>query len=153
MKLKHLVGIILVLTACLSSCSSNRTSQNGSGETLLSHNIIIGQSGGFTGENSGYSIDSTGAVKSFEGIITPETSQKDKGQLSKDQINKINELISELLKTKYSEKGNLTSYITLRKSGSTVRYSFPGPIAGKDVPEAVKRFYAEVNSIVNSLKN
>lgn len=101
--------------------------------------------------NSGYSIDSTGLVKSFEGIITPGAAQKDKGQLDEEQIQKINELITDLLKTKYSEKGNLTSYITLRKGGSVVRYSWPGPSPDKNVPEAVNRFYSEVRTIINSL--
>lgn len=101
--------------------------------------------------NSGYSIDSTGLVKSYEGIITPGTEQKEKGQLNEEQIQTINKLISELLKTKYSEKGNLTSYITLRKGGNVVRYSWPGPSPDKNVPEPVNKFYSEVRSIINSL--
>lgn len=102
--------------------------------------------------NSGYSIDSTGAVKSFQGIIKPENKQKDMGQLSQEQIKRINRLIPELLKTSYSEKANLTSYITLSKDGKVVRYTWPGPSPDKNVPESLNKFYTELNSIINSLK-
>lgn len=149
--MKHLIGLILILAASLCSCSSNRATQNGSGKTLLSYNIVIGESGGFTGNNSGYSIDSTGAVKSFEGIITPEAKQKVVGHLNEEQIQKINQLIPELLKASSSEKANLTSYITLRKDGKVVRYTWPGPSPNKNAPEAINKFYTEVNSIINSL--
>lgn len=151
--MKYLIGAILLLTISLCSCSSERNSQNGSGDTLLSHSVTIGESGGFTGNNSGYSIDSTGLVKSFEGILTTKGSEKEKGRLNKEQIQKVNELISEILKAKYSEKGNITSYITLRKDGTATRYSWPGPAPDRNVPEAVSRFYSEVRSIIKSLQD
>lgn len=151
--MKYPAGAILLLTISLCSCSADRASKGGSGNTLLSHNITIGESGGFTGNNSGYSIDSTGLVKSFEGIITTKASEKEKGRLNKEQVHKINELISELLKTKYSGKGNITSYITLRKDGTVTRYSWPGPSPDKSVPEAVSRFYSEINNIIKSLQD
>lgn len=149
--MKYLTGAILLFTISFCSCSADRASKGGNGNTLLSHNITIGESGGFTGNNSGYSIDSTGLVKSFEGIVLTKASEKEKGRLNKEQVQKINELIPELLKTKYSEKGNLTSYITLRRKGTVTRYSWPGPSPDKNVPEAVSRFYSEINNIIKSL--
>lgn len=140
-----------MLAISLCSCSAHRASKDDSAKAILTHNITIGESGGFTGYNSGYFIDSTGLVKSFEGIIMPDTLRKAKGKLNAGQIQKVNKLITELLKTKYSEKGNLTSYITLRKDGTTTSYSWPGPSPAGDVPEPVSRFFSEVKSIINSL--
>ncbi|MGE5499776.1 MAG: hypothetical protein ACM3Q2_17020 [Syntrophothermus sp.] len=149
--MKYLIGILLLLAVSLCSCSAERSSQKDSESTLLSHNVTIGESGGFTGNNKGYSIDSTGLVRSFEGIITPKVTEKEKGRLSKEQIQKVNGLITELLRAKYSEKGNITSYITLRKDGTATRYSWSGPVPDKNVPEAVSRFYSEINKIIKSL--
>lgn len=146
------MGAILLIVISLCSCSAQRASENVSENTLLSHSIVIGESGGFTGNNSGYSIDSTGLVKRFEGFVTTTASEKEKGRLSKEQIQRINDLIPGLLKSKYSEKGNLTTYITLRKNGTATRYSWSGPIPGKNVPEEISRFYSEIKSMINSLQ-
>ncbi|MGE5621284.1 MAG: hypothetical protein ACM3U0_01790 [archaeon] len=148
--MKYLIGTV-VLAFALCSCAANKSSPKSSGETTLSHNITIGESGGFTGNNEGYTIDSTGMVKSFKGIMTQDPTEKLRGRLNEQQMQKINGLITELLKIKYSEKGNLTSYITLRSGNTVTNYSWPGPSLGKDVPEPVSRFYTELTNIINSL--
>lgn len=142
------LGVICILFLC--SCSSDKL-QNKKETAELKYVITLGESGGFTGNNSGYIIDRAGNVGKYSGIIEPSKNAVPKGRLNNEQIIKLNELIPDLIKINYSEKGNLTSYITLSKGEEKIRFSWPGTTPGNNVPEPVRKFYSELTTVINSL--
>ncbi|MGE5400077.1 MAG: hypothetical protein ACM3S2_06720 [Ignavibacteriales bacterium] len=140
--------IILFLLA-LASCSSDRNAAHNS--TLLSHSIIIGQGGGFTGRGQGYFIDSTGTVSSYEGLGIPDTGMKVKGRLSDDQITEINRIIPEVLQTQSGGKGNMTSYLVLKKGEKETGFTWSGITPGNSVPSQLRDLYGKLNNMIHSL--
>lgn len=150
--MKHIMAVS-VLLLFLSACSSNKTIMlNNENDLLLGYSITFGQRGGFTGNNQGYYIDSSGTVRSFSGIILKDAKMEYKGRLKDDQIVKIRNFIPSVAQVDYKEKGNITNYIILKNSDGELRFSWPGPDPAKDVPQPLVEFNQILNDAINSIK-
>jgi hypothetical protein len=148
MKIHYYLFMLLLLISC---CSSNKEISSKGGESLLNYNIILGEGGGFTGNQNGYYIDSLGVVKSFNGIIFSKSKMDSIGQLSITQINEINNLFETIGNKKYNQIGNMTSYLVLTKNNYELRFSWKGTVPDKNAPTELINFYQKVTDIINKL--
>lgn len=151
MKPEAVIPVVLLLLLC--SCSSQNLSSGRAEEVFLIYNIKVGESGGFTNNNQGYIIDSTGLVSSFQAIAIKAPVLKALGNLTPDDIKELNLSINEIKDQKYSEKGNITSYISLTKGSEELRVSWPGHEPNGSVPEQIRKFYSKLRHKINSIQN
>ena len=142
---------LFMLVLIISACSSNKdlSKQN---EESLPYNIIVGQGGGFTGNHSGFYIDTLGLVKSFSGISFARSKMENIGQLSSAQINDINSSFQTIMNSKYNQVGNMTSYMVITKNNYELRFSWEGTYPDKNVPPEIVTFYQKVNDVINKLR-
>ena len=144
--------LLLMIIVFIPCCSSSRKAIiSNESDALLDYNIEISQGGGFTGNYQGYTIDSTGVVKSFEGVISANSQRDEKGKLSQVQISEINKLIPSILGIRYKENGNMTTSIVLKKRSDEIRFSWEGITPGKKVPAELANFYEKVNNIITKI--
>ena len=140
--------LLLLLISC---CSSNKEIISKGGESFIYYNIILGEGGGFTGNQNGFYIDTLGVVKSFSGITFFKSKMKNIGQLSNTQINEINNLFPEIQDKKYNQNGNMTSYLVLTKNNNEVRFSWENTLPDKNAPPELLSFYRKIIDIINKL--
>ena len=148
MKNYYYIFLLLLLISC---CSSNKEISSKSGESFLYYNIILGEGGGFTGNQNGFYIDTLGVVKSFSGITFSKSKMNNIGQLSITQINEINNLIQTIKDKKYNQAGNMTSYLVLTKNNSELRFSWENTVPDKNASQELLSFYYKVTDIINKL--
>jgi hypothetical protein len=144
-------AFLSALLIALASCSSSSVVSTTHAPAVLGCRITFGESGGFTGGGTGYTIDTTGVVSRFKGIMISAAPKTIIGRLTPAQIASLNTLIAQLPHTDYSERGNLTTYLVLGMGNSETKFSWPGTSPGPRVPEPVTRLYSELTSIVGSL--
>src|ERR1035437_5020247 len=144
----YYIFLLLLLISC---CSSNKEISSKSGESFLYYNIILGEGGGFTGNQNGFYIDTLGVVKSFSGITFSKSKMNNIGQLSITQINEINNLIQTIKDKKYNQAGNMTSYLVLTKNNSELRFSWENTVPDKNASQELLSFYYKVTDIINKL--
>jgi hypothetical protein len=152
-KLKMYLSIALLAVAA--GCSTASLLNEKEETAFLSHDIIIGTGGGFSGVYEGYLIDTVGNVQHWEGIAFEHSTKNYIGSLKKNQIEKIKSMIEEsgVLKTEYSGKGNITTFITIRGNESAHRISWVGISPDRKVPEIIRAFNSELNEIITLASN
>jgi hypothetical protein len=142
---------LFLLLLLFTGCSSNKDVSKQL-DALLKYNIVIGQGGGFAGTHNGYYIDTLGIVKSFSGISFSKSKMENLGQLLPAQIDDINSSFQSVMNSKYSQVGNVTSYLVISKDNNEYRFSWEGTFPDKNVPPEIVSFYQKVNDIINKLK-
>ena len=142
---------LFVLALLISCCSSNKEISSKDDLPLLSYNVILGEGGGFTGNQTGYFIDTLGVVKSFNGITFSKSKMNIIGKLSNAQINEINILIQTIKDKKYNQNGNMTSYLVLTKNNNELRFSWENTVPDKNAPPELLSFYQKVTDLINKL--
>jgi hypothetical protein len=140
-----------MLLLLLTGCSSNKDIAKQKEESL-NYNIIVGQGGGFTGNHTGYYIDTLGTVKSFSGISFSKSKMDSIGHFSPSQINELNLLFQSIVDSKYNQVGNITSYLAISKNNYELRFSWEGTSPDKNVPPEVVSFYQKVNDLINKIR-
>lgn len=150
--MKKYVGLILSILLIQACSSSGKLDGNEKPELLL-YNITVSQGGGFTGERTGFIVDSSGTAFSFSALPSSEVKTSPKGKLNTEQITELNKLFTTILNTKYTENGNMTTSILLKKANDELRYSWGGIEPGKKVPSELSAFYNKVINIINHLNN
>ena len=148
MKNYYYLFLLLLLSSC---CSSNKEVSSKDGESMLRYNILIGEGGGFTGNQNGYYIDSLGTLKSFSGITFSKSKMENKGQLSIAQIQEINNSFHTIMDKKYNQVGNMTSYLVISKDNYELRFSWEGTMPDKNVPSELVSFHQKVTDIIKKL--
>ena len=148
MKMHYYLFLLPLLLSC---CSANKDISSIGGVSLLNYNIILGEGGGFTGNHSGFYIDSLGVVNSFNGITFSKSKLNKIGQLSIAQINDINNSFQTIVEKKYNQVGNMTSYLVLTKNNSELSFSWEGTTPDNNVPPEIVSFCQKVNDIINKL--
>jgi hypothetical protein len=145
MKTHYYVFLLLLFISC---CSSNKEISSKDGESLLNYNIILGEGGGFTGNQDGYYIDTLGVVKSFSGITFSKSKMNYIGQLSITQIIEINDLFKTIKNKKYNQNGNMTSYLVLTRNNDELRFSWENTVPDKKALPELVNFYQKVTDII-----
>jgi len=142
---------MIPLLFLISCCSSNKDITSKDGESLLVYNVILGEGGGFTGNQNGYFIDTLGVVKSFSGITFSKSKMNYIGKLSVAQIMEINNSFQTIKDIKYNQNGNMTSYLVLTKNSDELRFSWENTVPDKNAPPELLSFYQKVTDIINKL--
>jgi hypothetical protein len=148
MKTHYHVFLLLLFISC---CSSNKEISSKDGESLLNYNIILGEGGGFTGNQNGYYIDTVGIVKSYSGITFSKSKMDYVGQISLAQVSEINDLLQTIKNKKYNQNGNMTSYLVLTKNNDELRFSWENTVPNKNAPPELLNFYQKLTGIINKL--
>jgi hypothetical protein len=143
---------LIPLLLLISCCSSSKEISSQDEKSKLDYNIIIGQGGGFTGNQIGFYIDTLGVVKSFNGRTFSKSKMDSLGSLSNVQKSEINISFKSIINSRYNQVSNMTSYLVLTKNEFEKRFSWEGTYPDKNVPSELTNFYQEVTKIINELK-
>ncbi len=121
----------------------------------MKYNIIIGAGGGFTGIYSGYYIDTLGNISSWEGKVFTDTNLKHINTLSREQLEKLSELVlgNDIVGTNYKKSGNITSYIQLSQNNFKHSVSWSGSEPDESVPANIREFHSQLKKIINDTIN
>ncbi|MGH7496739.1 MAG: hypothetical protein ACREOO_30680 [bacterium] len=104
-----------------SSCSKeNKSAAQGADKLPSDFRLVFGEGGGFTGMWQGYTIDSSGAIYSWQGKLAGEN-PRSAGKLSATQIKALWQEIqkADLLGQELNERGNMTSIMRVTANGVT----------------------------------
>jgi hypothetical protein len=117
------------------------------------YHIDYSSGGGFTGIESGITINSNRSVKYWKRNINSAPVITDSTELTSGQLNTFNELIKnkEVFTYKNDFKGNYTARLVIVSSESTNTISFNPAELPKDMPDVLKNIIAEIKNI-NSIK-
>lgn len=137
--------LFFFLALIITSCSSTKTENS---NPLLAYNIKFSQGGGFTGNRTGYIIDSTGSVFSFSGFPFSQNKTVFKQKLTPEQINSLNDMFPSVILINYSQKGNMTTSISLTKDNIDKYFSWNGLEPGQEVPSELVNFYAALRNFI-----
>jgi hypothetical protein len=126
------------------SCSFLSTSAGNN-----NYHIDYSSGGGFTGIESGITIDSNGSVRYWERKLNSSPIITDSTELTSVQLNTLNELMKsrEIFTYKNDYKGNYTARLTFVNNESNNKFSFNPSEYPKDMPEVIKKIIAEINNI------
>jgi hypothetical protein len=145
-------AISLLLTILLWTCAPSKDSQNQTADSNLMYKITISTGGGFTGEQTGYIIDTLGKVSSFTRKPNSSAVINSKGTLKPEDIHQLNKLLPSIVNTTYKMNGNMTTSISLESVTQKLSFSWSGTEPGNNVPAELKQFYSTVKNIVANVK-
>jgi hypothetical protein len=112
------------------------------------YSIEYSSFGGFTGMNTGLTINCSGHVTFWEKMPSADSrTVKDSLELSDEQIDTFNKLIKneELLDYKSDYTGNYTTTLLININERTNKISFNKSEPQKDFPVSVKNLIDEIN--------
>jgi hypothetical protein len=142
--------ISALLALCL-GCSSTRQEQHAE----LPFTIILGSGGGFTGLYEGYVIDSTGRVMRWKGRTFDGAEHTRQAVLDDDQRKEVQRIVAEtgILGAEFSERGNMTSFLTFHLPTGEHRISWHGGAPGPGVPANIREFYNRIREFLQKADN
>lgn len=118
----------LILTLSFLACQSSRSTQSES-RSLVSvprdFRLVIGEGGGFTGQWTGFTVDSSGAIFSWRGQMA-EQSQKQYARFSSRRFNELWQKIADahFFDIDTSGTGNMTQFMIVSANGKVHRTSW-----------------------------
>lgn len=142
-----IIGMFMLLQfgiscSCGSNCDRNRN-----------YHIDYSSGGGFTGIESGITINSNRSVKYWQRKLNSSPVITDSTELTPDQLNTFNELMKnkEIFTYKNDYKGNYAARLIFVSSESNNTISFNPAELPKDMPVVLKNIIIEIKNI-NSKK-
>jgi hypothetical protein len=137
-------ALSLIFYSCSSSENANLV------KSTLEYNITMGESGGVTGMSEGVVIDTTGVVFSFRGRTVEGSEIKERTVLTGEEIDQINDMISEVRDIEFRQSGNLYKFIIFKKDNSPdLRFSWSDSPSKDDRIQLLNNFYNNINKIIN----
>lgn len=155
MKFFDFIAISIILLTLMGSCSTIDQSQKQTTTQKAKYNFVIGTGGGFTGIYNGYYIDTIGNISSWEGRVFTDTNLKYITTLSREQLDKISELVldNDVQRTNYKNSGNISSFIQLSYNNFKHSVSWSGFEPDESVPPNIKEFHSQLRKIINDTIN
>ncbi|MDI6804575.1 MAG: hypothetical protein QME58_12150 [Bacteroidota bacterium] len=155
MKFFDFIFISIILITLMECCSTIDQSQKQRSTQATKYNIVIGTGGGFTGMYNGYYIDTIGNFNSWEGKVFTDTNLKYITTLSREQLDKISELVlnNVVLGTNYKNSGNISSFIQLSYNNFKHSVSWSGFEPDESVPPNIGVFHSQLRKIINDTIN
>ena len=143
------VLLLYVSVALIQSCSGSKVDEKPL-PSLIIKEISFSRGGGFAGRYQGYVIDSTGAVRMWEGRMRDGAETRDLGSLTTDEIDSLKVLISEsgILSTMFKQPGNMSTSIALSTSEGDNAVTWKGGEPGEEVPIEIQTFYVRFMKII-----
>lgn len=151
-----LASIVIIATAFfIASCHSSETAKPELSSTTIPSDfqLVIGEGGGFTGQWSGYLVDSTGAVSTWRGI-SPEQNVKRTAKLARQQFAKLWQTIvnARFFDIDSSGTGNMTVAMQVTANGTVHRTSWAKPSGTRSPLTQVQALYDTCRTIVTRAK-
>jgi hypothetical protein len=155
MKFINLFFVSITLFNLIGCGSLKEQSLKQSAELTSSYNIVIGSGGGFTGIYSGYYVDTLGNISKWEGRVFTDKNLKYITTLSREQLTKISELVSNknVLNTSYNKSGNISSSIQFSSKNLKHSVSWSGFEPTDSVPVNIREFHSMLKQIINDTIN
>jgi hypothetical protein len=115
--------------------------------------LVIGEGGGFTGQWSGYVVDSVGAVSSWRGT-SPEQNVKRTTKLTRPQFDKLWQMIANahFFDIDTTGTGNMTVAMQVSAGGTVHRTSWAKPSGNRPRLAPVQMLYDSCRTIVSRSK-
>ena len=148
MNFKQLIPSILCLVFLIFiSCSTTKQSVE-----MNFIKIIIGNGGGATGFQNGFTIDTSGNLYSWSGRMT-EDNLKFKGSVSKDTLQSIWHLIQNngLIELNYQSPNNFYNFIKIETIDKK-NYIVWNPLEKNDTTKLINEIFKELMKIINNVK-
>ncbi len=140
--------LLFILTTCTSK--SHHQPPDNKGFT-----VILGSGGGFTGMAHGYIIHSNGKVEKWSG----QYFRRDKVEamskvVSSENLTPLKEIFDTGAFTQwsYQDTGNMTTRVWCISGQDTIVVSWNGTEPGKEVPQPIRDFHADLMKIVESVR-
>lgn len=137
---------MIVLFLLISSCSfTNPCSKNDN------FKIDYYSGGGFTGIETGMTINCDGWIRYWERKLNSLRITTDSLKLTTDQLRTLDEKMEDPELFTYSNTyvGNYTTYLTLFKDDKINNISFDASGMPLNIPSSIKNLITEINKIIN----
>ncbi len=140
--------LLFILTTCTS-----RSRQQPPGAKDFT--VIFGSGGGFTGMAGGYIVHSSGKVEKWSGQYFRHDKVEAMGTVvASKTLKPLQEMFDTEAFTQwsYQETGNMTTRVWCISGQDTTIVSWNGTAPGKEVPQPIRDFYANLMKIVEAVR-
>ncbi len=143
---------LTLLLSIFTTCTSKSRHQPPGAKDFT---VIFGSGGGFTGMADGYIIHSNGKIEKWSGQYFRRDKVETMGTVAASEILKP---LKEMFDTgafaqwSYQETGNMTTRVWCISGQDTIVVSWNGTEPGKEVPQPIRDFHADLMKIVESAR-
>jgi hypothetical protein len=146
------IGTGLLLASCQSS-ETTKPDLYSQSSAPSDFQLVIGEGGGFTGQWSGFVVDSTGTVSSWRGTA-PEQNVKRTAKLARQQFEKLWQMF---VNARYFDidttgTGNMTVAMQVTANGTVHRTSWSKPSGTRTRLAPVQVLYDSCRTLVSRAK-